>query len=297
MVLIAAGQMCSGADLAINGRAAARLAEKAAHMGCKALFLPEAADYVARNATHSKSLCLPSESSPFVLTLQSKLRELKALGRPLCVCVGVHEPANDARGRVKNTLLWLNSHGDIAQRYQKLHLFDVALEDGRSLRESDSVQPGANLIPPFSSPVGKVGLAICYDIRFPELSMRLRALGAQLLAFPSAFTMRTGAAHWELLGRARAVDTQCYVVMAAQAGRHGTGDSVGLTGEAPALPRESYGHAMIVDPWGSILAQCSDVGRGTEDICIADIDLDRLDTVRRDMPLWEQRRSDVFGNC
>lgn len=143
------------------------------------------------------------------------------------------------------------------------------------LMESNSTRPGRFIVPPFPTDVGKVGLAICYDLRFPEVGLRLRRLGADVLTFPSAFTTRTGAAHWELLLRSTAVQTQCYVIAAAQVGMHG-----------PEGKRQSYGHAMIVDPWGSIVAQCSDILRrdGEGEFCLAEIDLDRVESVRQGFP-------------
>ena len=138
--------------------------------------------------------------------------------------------------------------------------------------ESRSTQPGKTIVSPFPTPLGKVGLAICYDLRFPEMALQLRRLGADILTFPSAFTTRTGAAHWEILLRSTAVQTQCYVIAAAQVGKH---DAEGK--------RQSYGHAMVVDPWGSVVAQCSDIPRPDRegDFCLAEIDLDRIESLRQ----------------
>ncbi|ODV96388.1 hypothetical protein PACTADRAFT_49748 [Pachysolen tannophilus NRRL Y-2460] len=296
MVLIAAAQMCSSSSLKENGLSAVRLITRAVSLNAKILFLPEAADYIAKNAKHSIQIAKSVHESPFVLEIQQKLRQLHQEGRSIFVSVGVHEPSGEIDQRVKNTLLWINDHGDIEKRYQKIHLFNVEIENGPIMRESDSVQPGSEIIPPFDTPAGKLGLAICYDLRFPELALRLRKQGAQLLTFPSAFTMKTGAAHWELLGRARAIDTQSYVILPAQAGQHKTQSQEDIdNGEKPIRPRISYGHTMIIDPWGTVLSQVSDVTAGKEDLCLADIDLERLNTVRKDMPLLDHRRPDVFG--
>jgi predicted amidohydrolase len=128
-----------------------------------------------------------------------------------------------------------------------------------------------------------VGSAICFDIRFPEQAMRLRTLGAEVIVFPSAFTVRTGQAHWEILGRSRAIDTQSYVILAAQTGQH---DREGK--------RQSYGHSMVIDPWGTVIAQAPDTDSHPR-IILADIDISTVYKVRRDMPLWDQRRPDVYG--
>ncbi|KAJ2367058.1 Carbon-nitrogen hydrolase [Coemansia sp. RSA 2607] len=131
------------------------------------------------------------------------------------------------------------------------------------------------------TPLGVLGLAVCYDVRFPEVAQHLRRRGAQLLCYPSAFTQTTGAAHWELLLRARAVESQAYVVAAAQIGRHCAG-------------RVSFGDAMIVDPWGTVVARCP---RTLDEptVALAEINLDYLDRVRREMPVFSHRRTDIFG--
>ncbi|ODQ77610.1 hypothetical protein BABINDRAFT_163337 [Babjeviella inositovora NRRL Y-12698] len=291
MVLIACGQLCSTSSLAENAQKAVRLITRAAAMNAKVLFLPEASDYLAVNAKHSVEIVRLVQDSPFIQGVQKTLRELHSQGKSLHVSVGVHEPCVGG-DRVKNTLLWINDQGVIEQRYQKLHLFDISIPNGPILKESNSVERGNEIIPPFDTPAGKLGMGICYDIRFPELALRLRSLGAQILTYPSAFTMKTGAAHWHLLARARAIDTQSYVVMAAQAGTHKL-ESEG--NEGPKTARISYGHALIVDPWGTVVAECSDVDVGDEDLCVADIDLVKLEKVRKDMPLWEHRRPDAFG--
>ncbi|CDK26640.1 unnamed protein product [Kuraishia capsulata CBS 1993] len=294
MVLVAVGQMCSSSSLVENAVSAVRLITRAVSLNCKVLFLPEAADYIARNAAHSKEIVKPVTESPFIIEIQKTLKKFHAEGKSIFVSVGVHEPS-ETSDRVKNTLLWISDKGKIEQRYQKVHLFDVEIKNGPILKESASVEPGNEVLKPFETPAGKLGSAICYDIRFPEIALRLRTLGAEIIQFPSAFTMRTGVAHWALLGRARAVDTQCYVVMAAQSGSHNTSADKPLAEGETATKRESYGHSMIIDPWGTVLAECSDILPGKEDICLADIDLERLESFRQNIPLWTQRRPDVFG--
>ena len=134
--------------------------------------------------------------------------------------------------------------------YQKIHTFDVNIKGGAMLMESKSTQPGRRIVPPFPTELGKVGLAICYDLRFPEMALQLRRLGADILTYPSGFTTRTGAAHWELLLRSTAVLTQCYVVAAAQVGKH---DSDG--------ERVSHGHAMVRHPGLCTDVDCGSVGK------------------------------------
>ncbi|KAK9465351.1 carbon-nitrogen hydrolase [Lipomyces arxii] len=280
MTLAACGQFCATASMKDNLESVRLLINKAVKAGASVLFLPEASDYIAGSASETVALAKTVEKSEFVVGIQ---KELAALDSELQVSVGIHE-AVDGEDRVKNTLLWIDNNGKITQRYQKLHLFDVNMKNGPILMESKSVQPGKEVLKPFSSPLGNIGYAICYDIRFPEHALKLRSMGADIITYPSAFTVRTGQAHWELLARSRAIDTQTYVIMAAQVGAHD-----------PEGKRRSWGHAMIVDPWGTIVAQCPDVDSSPR-LCVADIDLNILQKVRTDMPLWQQRRGQlVYG--
>lgn len=201
----------------------------------------------------------------------------EALQARLPINVGIHEPATGGK-RVKNTLIWIDEGGVITQRYQKLHLFDVEIKDGPVLRESNSVEPGSSFTPPFPTSLGSMGLMICFDLRFPALSARIRDLGAQIITYPSAFTVPTGKAHWETLLRARAIETQSYVIAAAQVGAHNE-------------KRVSYGHSMIVDPWGKVVAEAGGVEewKGEPEISVGEVDLGDLAKVRREMPLHPRR--------
>ncbi|KAB8079130.1 carbon-nitrogen hydrolase [Aspergillus leporis] len=247
------------------------LVRKAVAAGAKALFLPEASDYIGSSPTETISLARSVQDSEFVLGLQKEAQQ-----SGLHINVGIHEPAPD--GRVKNTLVWINEKGIITQRYQKIHLFDVDIEGGPVLKESASVEKGMEILPPFQTPVGCVGLSICFDVRFPEISLALKRQNAQVITYPSAFTVPSGRAHWETLLRARAIETQSYVIAAAQAGPHNE-------------KRRSYGHSMIVNPWGEVVAQLGDEYTEPQ-IAIADIDLDLVAKVKREIPLL--RRTDIY---
>ncbi|PLB46747.1 carbon-nitrogen hydrolase [Aspergillus steynii IBT 23096] len=271
MVIAAVGQLCSTASMTANLAQCQTLVRKAVAAGAKALFLPEASDYIGSSAAESVSLVRSVQESEFVLGLQKEARQAN-----LHINVGIHEPAPD--GRVKNTLVWIDEKGVISQRYQKIHLFDVDIKDGPVLKESSSVEKGMEIVPPFETPVGRVGLSICFDLRFPEISLALKRQNAQVITYPSAFTVPTGRAHWETLLRARAIETQSYVIAAAQAGPHNE-------------KRRSYGHSLIVNPWGEIVAQLGDEYQEPQ-IAVADIDFDLLTKVRREMPLL--RRTDVY---
>lgn len=255
--------------------------QKASSAGAKALFLPEASDYIASNSAETLSLVKSVEQSEFVLGIQEQARK-----HGLAVSVGVHEPTSSG-SKVKNTLLWIDEHGNIGHRYQKLHLFDVDIKDGPTLKESDGVERGPRIEDPFPTPLGNVGMMICFDLRFPEPALALRNRGAHILTYPSAFTVPTGKAHWETLLRARAIETQSYVIAAAQVGFHNEHKT-----------RWSYGHSIIVDPWGQVVASLGgeedDNGKGLDEgeIALAEINLDYLEKVRKEMPLL--RRADVY---
>ncbi len=176
-------------------------------------------------------------------------------------------------GRVRPSSLVYSPEGLLMARYDKMHLFDVEVADKQAqYMESRSFEAGSNVVT-VATPLGRLGLSICYDLRFPELYRRLLEDGAEIITVPSAFTNVTGEAHWEVLLRARAIENQCYVIAADQGGVHNAS-------------RETYGHSMIVDPWGHVVAR---VEKG-EGVALAEIDLDYLHELRRKMPVQAHRR-------
>lgn len=269
---IAVGQLASTANVVRNGEIVSRLIQEAAAKGAKAIFLPEASDYIGSSAEETVKLAAPEADSIFLRAIRSTLADLRRQSMSIYVSVGLHEPTDPPSNRVRNSLLWIDPNGKILQRYQKIHLFDVDIANGPIIKESNRVEPGVEILKPFQTPFGKIGAAICFDIRFPEMALKLRSLGADILLYPSAFTMKTGEAHWHTLSRARAIDNQCYVINAAQAGAHD-----------PNCARCSYGHSLIIDPWGEILAEASG---NSEELIFGFIDKQLLSRVRANMPLW-----------
>ncbi|MDX1590031.1 MAG: carbon-nitrogen hydrolase family protein [Oleiphilaceae bacterium] len=177
-------------------------------------------------------------------------------------------------GRVRASCLVYDPQGECRARYDKLHLFDAAVADGHGrYRESDSFEPGDTPVT-LDSPIGRLGLSICYDLRFPEYYRMLRAHGAQCLLVPSAFTHTTGQAHWEPLLRARAIENQCWVLAANQGGWHDR-------------KRRTWGHSMVIDPWGEVTAVTEDEG---PQVLMASVDNERMEKIRSDMPVWSHRR-------
>ncbi|CAL8462335.1 g1868 [Coccomyxa elongata] len=233
------------------------------------LFLPECCSFIGRAQTETVAVAEKLDGP-----LMSKFRRL-AREAGIWLSLGGFQEVGPDPDHIYNTHVILSSDGTIVASYRKVHLFNVEVHNGPVLMESRSTAPGNQLVA-CDSPAGRLGLTVCYDLRFPEVYQRLAFdHGADVLLVPSAFTKLTGEAHWELLLRARAVETQCYVIAAAQAGKHNE-------------KRESYGHSLIIDPWGKVIAQLDDpLATG---IAVAEIDLQYAASVREKMPIKEHRR-------
>ncbi|XP_023211076.1 nitrilase and fragile histidine triad fusion protein NitFhit-like [Centruroides sculpturatus] len=272
--LIAVCQLTCKSNKEENFEICKSLIEKAKKRGAEMVFLPECFDLVGESKDQSIKL-----SEPLNGPIITKYKELAKNNSIWLSLGGFHEtgPQTDQK-RVQNAHVILDSSGNIVEVYRKIHMFDVDLPGRMRLCESDYTVPGSRIVKPVSSPVGKIGMGICYDLRFPEFSLALAKSGAEILTYPSAFTQTTGMAHWEPLLRARAIESQCYVIAAAQTGRHNP-------------KRVSYGHAMVIDPWGCCIACCKE---GT-DVITAEIDLGYLRNIRQEMPVWMHRRPDIYG--
>lgn len=257
-----------------NWNVASKLVSRAASMGCSMAFLPECFDMVCESRKETLEKLEPIDGP-----LVTKYRELAAEKKIWLSLGGLHEsnPSSDD-GKAFNAHIVINDKGDIVSVYHKVHLFNLEIPNVVRLIESEFSIAGQKLQPPCQTPVGKVGLGICYDVRFPEMSIALAKSGADILTFPSAFTVPTGMDHWSTLLRARAIENQCYVVAAAQTGLHNP-------------KRSSYGHAMVIDPWGAIVAQCSE-GPG---LSLALIQPSVLVAARSKLPVWTDRRPDIYG--
>jgi predicted amidohydrolase len=275
MFLAACIQMTAGPDRAANEKRALALVSQAKERGASLALLPEMWEHIGP-AAQKRAFAGALEGAQL-----APLRELCARLSLWCVAGSIAEKAED--GRFHNTSALLAKDGSIAASYRKLHLFDVDIPDGARYRESAQVAAGS--LPPPVVPLGdlgvRLGLSVCYDLRFPELYRTLSDRGADLLSIPSAFTAYTGAAHWEVLLRARAIEAQAYVLAPAQSGRMGN----------PEDNRRAHGHALAVDPWGVVLADAGGEGEG---IALAPIDPARLVQIRRELPALEHRRRDVL---
>ena len=266
-LLAAACQMRSTGDGAGNLRQAEELVRAAAARGATFVATPENTNYLG---PHGEKVRLAETlDGPTCLLFSRLARELS-----IHLLLGSFNEKSPAEGCCFNTSVLFGPDGSRLAAYRKIHLFDVDVPGGVSFRESATVAPGTDVVVAGTA-FGAVGLSICYDLRFGELYRALIARGASLLTVPSAFTAVTGRAHWEVLVRARAIESQAFVVAPGQHGEHG---DAGL--------RESHGHSMIVDPWGRILAEAAD-GIG---IAMADLDLAEVARVRTAIPIATHRR-------
>ena len=265
--LAAVLQLNSTSDAEGNWRAARRLTERAAAAGAAFVATPENTNFLGPHG--------------------DKVRLAEPLDGPTCsrfaglaselgihLLLGSFNERSDDPERCHNTSVLFGPDGTRLAVYRKIHLFDVAVSESVQFTESETVAPGRETVV-VPTDLGRLGLSICYDVRFGELYRRLVELGAEILTVPSAFTLTTGRDHWHPLLRARAIESQCWLLAPAQWGRH---DDDGL--------RESYGHAMIVDPWGHVVGMAAD-GAG---LALAEIDLETVRRVRAAIPVADHRR-------
>lgn len=264
---VAQVQMPVVRDKDANIAAACRLIRRAAETGAELVMLPE-------------MFCCPYENNafrPYGEPLGGPAQQaLSALAKELKIWIIGGSVPELEEDRVYNTCFVYDDTGRQVARHRKMHLFDISVEGGQSFRESDTLSPG-NDITVFDSPWGRLGLCICFDLRFEELVRVMTLQGARAIFVPAAFNMTTGPAHWELLFRQRAVDNQLFTI-----------------GTSPARnDRETYvawGHSIVCDPWGTVLHQC---GAG-EEIAVTALDLSRVDSVRRQLPILSARREDIY---
>ena len=268
MPLTACVQLNGSSDIPRNWSRCEALIRRAAAYGATFIATPEATTYLGPHEDKVR-LAEPADGPSH--------RRFGALAAELGVEILVGSVAERMdEHRAFNTSLLFGSDGQLRTTYRKLHLFDVdlAASGGVAFQESAKTAAGESVVVA-DTVLGRMGLSICYDLRFPELYRALVDRGATVLAVPSAFTLMTGKDHWHTLLRARAIETQCWLLAPAQWGPH---DDRGL--------RRSYGHSLIIDPWGTIVAECGD-GEG---MCLAEIDPDRVEDVRRQIPVGRNRR-------
>lgn len=277
---VAAIQMVSGPDLEKNLASAGRLIAAAVAAGAELVLLPEVFAVLEGGPMRQFGEIEGDLAAPIqnFLSGQASSHGIFVVGGtiPLITRPGKSRADRDfllEDGRVRPACLVFDKSGKQISRYDKIHLFDVLVNDRQSqYSESRSYEPG-NEIVTLPTSIGHLGLSVCYDMRFPELYRELFQRGAEIVTVPAAFTRVTGEAHWETLLRARAIENQCYIIAAGQGGQH-------------SATRETWGHSMIIDPWGVILDQVA-TGEG---FAIAEIDLAKLAGIRQRMPISQQRK-------
>ena len=263
--LAAAIQMTSLPDLQKNLVQAEELIDLAVRQGAELVSLPENFSFMGfeeEKIASAEAIGLQSEK--FLKTMAQRFQ---------VTILGGGFPVPTSGGKVYNTSLLVDQNGTEVARYKKVHLFDVNVPDGVTYRESNTVKAGEDLPPVYVSPeLGTLGLSVCYDVRFPEVYRHLSQKGADVLFVPAAFTAYTGKDHWKVLLQARAIENTCYTIAPAQTGHHYD-------------RRQTHGHAMIVDPWGAVLADAGE----EPGVAIAEINPYRLEQVRRQMPSLQHR--------
>lgn len=267
MTKIALLQSTTGIDPQANARALVDAVERAAAGGAEMLFTPEMSGLLDRDSARGAKNIRAQEDD----TVLAAMREAAARRRIWLHIGSLAVLTGD--GKVANRSFVIDREGQVRATYDKLHLFDVDLPTGESWRESNVYSAGAGAVLVNGTPVGKLGLTICYDLRFPGLFARLAEADADVIAVPAAFTVPTGKAHWHVLLRARAIEAGLFVVAGAQVGHHEDG-------------RQTFGHSLVVDPWGEVLL---DMGE-EQGVGFADIDLKRIVDIRSRIPALNHRR-------
>jgi len=260
-------QANTGIDPLIGARALVEAVERAAGEGADMLFTPEMSEVLDRDRARAAGTIVAEEQDVALAAVREAAAKHK-----LWVHLGSLALKGAADGRNANRAFVIDDAGAIRARYDKLHLFDIDLPGGQSIRESEAYAPGGKAVA-VDTPWGRLGLAICYDLRFPDLFRGLSDAGATMLAIPAAFTVPTGKAHWHVLMRARAIEAGAFVIAAAQTGDHADG-------------RTTYGHSLVVDPWGEVLL---DMGEAIG-VAVVEIDPARLAEVRAQIPVLRHRR-------
>lgn len=268
MPRIAVLQMTSGIDPAANARTLLEAAVAASSAGATMLFTPEMSGLLDRDRRRASG-SISAEASDAVLAAAREAAQAQKLWIALGSLAVAHE-----KGQWANRSFVIDPAGRIGARYDKMHMFDVDLATGESWRESNAYRAGEKVVVLDETPVGRLGLSICYDMRFPALFEALGRRRCDVIAVPAAFTVPTGQAHWHVLLRARAIEASAFVVAAAQVGEHEDG-------------RRTFGHSLVIDPWGEVLL---DMGGEAPGLGFVDIDLGRIAEVRRQIPSLANRR-------
>lgn len=268
MSKIAAIQLNSTNHINGNLETAGKLISEAAENSAQLIVLPEMFAIMGEKATDKVAVAEKYGDGKIQSFLSDNARKNNVWIVGGTIPIQCHD-----KNKIRAACIVYDNNGDAVARYDKIHLFDVTVSEMESYCESDTTEPGDSIVV-IDTPVGKLGLAVCYDVRFSTLFTELMNRGAEIIALPSAFTVNTGEAHWHLLTRARAVDTFCYLVGSAQVGMHANG-------------RQTYGHTLIIEPWGNIVSEITKPNPG---VINAEIDLNKLHSIRKSIPVFHHRK-------
>jgi len=268
-MLAAASQYCASNDIQHNQQIMRDIIAKAADANAKLVCLPECANLIAANKNELYAKAENAADSSTINLLQTLAKQ-----HQIVISVGSLMLREAGEPKIYNRGLLISSDGAVLASYDKIHMFDANIGDGKRYRESEDFLAGTEIISCKSS-VGHIGLSICYDVRFPQMYRKLARDGAQIIVTPAAFTAKTGAAHWHVLQRARAIETGSFIIAAAQYGRH-------------ADNRQTFGHALIVNPWGEIIAEANNQEANQDfSIITAELDLEQIVQARDAIGAWQ----------
>lgn len=268
MTKIAAIQMCSSANVDVNLETAAYLISEASRNAAELIVLPEMFAIMGQSVSDKVSLKETFGHGKIQSFLSDQARKNHAW-----IVGGTIPIETEDENKIRASSLVYDDNGECISRYDKIHLFDAKITGKEIYRESETTEPGNELVV-VETPFGKLGLAVCYDVRFPELFRCLFNMGAEIISLPSAFTVPTGKANWELLARSRACENFCYLIGACQGGMHTTG-------------RETYGHSIIVEPWGTVIAK---IHGNMEGVIYSDINLKKVYDARESIPIANHQK-------
>lgn len=263
-------QISAGPDPEANLPGTVALIREAAAQGAQFVLTPEVTNIVSMDRAHSLKVTHTQDDDPHLAAFRA---EAKDLGIWLLAGSLALKTGRDDDTRLANRSLLISPEGEVVASYDKIHMFDVEIDESETYRESNGYRPGDRAVVA-DTPFARIGMSVCYDIRFPHLYRGLAKAGAQILTVPAAFSPVTGAAHWETLLRARAIENGCFVLAPAQCGHHGGG-------------RRTHGHSLVVAPWGDVLAD----GGEEPGVIMVDIDLDEVDRTRKRVPSLSHDRS------
>ena len=269
MKKIAAIQMSSSDNVDENLSQAEQLISKASSQGALLVVLPEMFAIMGKTPTDKVDVAEEYGNGKIQSFLSRCAKQYN-----IWIVGGTIPLQCEDKNKVRAACIVYDSTGKSVARYDKIHLFDAKLSETESFQESNTTEPG-NSVVVIDSPVGKLGLVVCYDIRFPTLLTELMSRGVEVITIPAAFFVKTGEAHWKLLTRARAVDTFSYIIVSAQSGVHASG-------------RKTYGHTLIVNPWGTVVSEIAEAGNA---IAYADIDLKQLREIRKSIPVLQHKKT------